>query len=392
MRWSYVHSSSGHESESLLDLRDRAGLDPGGVADLLAFGHPLGERTLLAGVLGRTGAWDLPPPDPHPADLPTAPHRRDRLWLLLREAVRAAAEGFSRPRVTLSGGLDSRAVAAAAAAEGLPVDCATFGDPDCEDIPAARRIAQGLDLDHVVVELPPDAALLHEDRTWRATGGLGGPAAAPGAHTDVPWAADCDVILSGMSGEAVWGDLGAPGPSPARRLKRLGVDVPLQTPADVAPEPPQWLPRASLGAWINLHTRQARGTSAGVRSRVLHTAFVPVPWTPRLLAFCLALPPEDRAGRALLRQALEHHAPDVAPSAVPPVRGPVHDLDRAMRAVPAWGRTLAQMVDRNQRGAWRDLGLKPRPVRRLVTQVVEGRRARAVFVSRLRLLWRWVRR
>lgn len=392
MRWHYVHAESGRESASLLALAPHAGLDPAGVADLLTFGHPLGARSLLAGVQGHTPAWDLPSPDPHPDDLRDEAQRRDRLWQLLREAVRAGAEGYSRPRVTLSGGLDSRAVAAAAAAEGIPVDCATFGDPDCEDIPAARRIARRLDLPHTVVVLPPDAALLHEDRTWRATGGLGGPAAAPGAHTDVPWAEECDVILSGMSGEAVWGDLGPPGPSPAARMKRLGVTTPHLEPASVAPEPPGWLPRTSLGAWINLHTRQARGTSAGVRSRVLHTPLVPVPWEPRLLAFCLALPPGDRAGRTLLCKALAHHTPDVAPLAVPPVRGPVHDLDRAMCTVPAWGRTLAQMVDRGQRRTWRELGLKPRPVRRLVMQVVEGRRARAVFVSRLRVLWRWVRR
>ena len=392
LQWRYVHSASGREVTRPADLTEARDLDPGGVADLLAFGHPLGARTPLAGVRGHCPDWDLPAPEPHPGGLGGPAERRDRLWQLLRDAVRRAAGPFDRPRITLSGGLDSRAVAAAAAAEGLAVDCATFGDPDCVDLPVATAIARRLDLPHTVSLLPPDAALRHEERCWRATGGLGGAAAAPGAHTDAAWALECDGILSGMSGEAVWGDLGAPGPSPASRLRRLGVTAPTLDPGEVVPPPPDWLPATSAGAWINLHTRQARGTANGVRSRLLHTPLVPVPWTPDLLAFCLALPPEDRRDRALLRQMLDHHAADVGPTALPPVRGPVHDLDRAMHTDAGWRRALARMTARSQTPAFERLGLRPRAVRRIVRQVAGGSRRRAVFVSRLRVLWRWARR
>jgi hypothetical protein len=392
LQWRYVHAATGREVTKLSDLPDVRTFDPGGVADLLGFGHPLGTRTILAGVQGRCPAWDLAAPEPHPDQLGGAAQRRERLWQLLRGAVRRAAREFDRPRITLSGGLDSRAIAAAAAAEGLAVDCATFGDPDCADIPAATEIARRLGLPHTVTQLPPDAGLRHEERCWRATGGLGGAAAAPGAHTDAAWAQECDGILSGMSGEAVWGDLGAPGPSPPSRMSRLGVAEPPLEPSAVAPAPPQWLPPTSAGAWINLHTRQARGTANGIRSRLQLTPLVPVPWSPDLLAFCLALPPEDRRDRTLLRQMLDHFAEDVGPTALPAVRGPVHDLDRAMHTVAEWRRTLAQMTDRNCNGAFERLGLRPRAVRRIVRQVAGGSRRRAVFVSRLRVLWRWTRR
>lgn len=392
LQWRYVHASSGREATRPSDLAEGCAFDPGGVADLLGFGHPVGERTLLTGVRGRCPAWVLPAPDPHPDQLAGATERGERLWHLLRAAVREAVRGYDRPRITLSGGLDSRAVAAAAAQEGLAVDCATFGDPDCEDIPAAAAIARRLGLPHTVSNLPADAALRHEDRTWRATGGLGGAASAPGAHTDAAWARECDVILSGMSGEAVWGDLGAPGPSPPSRLRRLGMGSPPVELGDVVPAPPDWLPAASVGAWINLHTRQARGTANGIRSRLQHSPLVPVPWSSDLLAFCLALPSEDRRERALLRRVLDQFATDVGPKALPPVRGPVHDLDRAMHTVAEWRRSLAQMVDRSQDEAFVRLGLKPRAVRRIVRQVADGSRRRAVFVSRLRVLWRWARR
>ncbi len=369
----------GRVADELLDLREPGlGLDPAGVADLLAWGAPIGRRSLLVGVGREVPAWSLPPPSPHPGAL-SGLDRADRLWELLLDAVQAAGPG----RVTLSGGLDSRAVAAAAVAAGLEVDAGTFGDPDAPDLPIAAAVARTLALEHVVHVLDPDCARIHEARAWAASSGVGGPDSAPGAATDAPWAT-APRVLSGASADVIWGDTPLPPPATARRLRRLGLRGPPSIPARVAPPAPRWLPPAGRAAWINLRTRQAAVTWAGSASRRATTPVVPVVWHEPLLAFCLALPAEDRRDRSLLRLALRRHAPAVAE--LPAVRGRVHDLDRAMRSTPGWRAALdAWVADVD---GLRAVGLRPGEVARLVRSQRRGR-GRAALLSRLRALWRW---
>jgi hypothetical protein len=310
--------------------------------------------------------------------------RADRLWDLLLQAVRRACRG--RPRTTLSGGLDSRAVAAALAEAAPPGRSAgTFGDPDCDDLPVARRAALALGLEHQVTVFGPDAALRHEDRVWHATGGIGGPAAAPGASTDEPWAARCDVLLSGTSGDVIWGDSVRPGPSPPRRARSLGIPFVAASWDDEVPVAPPWVSRAGAAAWQNLWTRQAGATWAGTLSRGPHTPVVPVLWDEPLLAFCLALGEDDRRDRALVQRMLSRHAPAVSTDAIPlSRRGPVHDLDRAMRAEP-WTTELDRWLRETD---FRAVGLRPRGVRSLVAKVRAGRN-RSGSLSRVRALTRW---
>jgi len=327
-------------------------------------------------------SWALPPPDPLPSQL-TPDARAARLWELLTAAV---ATDAAAPRVALSGGLDSRAVAAAAAAVGLPgLDAGTFGDPDCVDLPVAAQVAGHLGLPHRIHRLDSRAACLHADRVWRATSGRGGLASAPGADTDEAWA-DRGVLLSGNAGDVIWGDTARPGPSPARRLKKLGLTLPDR--GDEVPPPPPWASPAGAAAWANLWTRQARVTWLGVLPRLAYTPVQLVCWHPPLLSFCLALTAEDRRGRALLRRMLAQHT-TVSDAVAPPVRGPVHGIDRALRS-PAGRACLASMTEeqpgREQLAA---VGLRWRAVRRMVRQHSSGRRDRGAFLSRVWALWRW---
>ena len=386
----YRRADAGREDGSPIELARGCDLDPGGIADLLAHGYLPGLRTALAGVSRVAPVWDLAPPTPRADELPDAGARADRLWELLRAAVSEAAAGCTRPRIPLSGGLDSRVVAAAASAEGLPgVHAATFGDPDAVDLPGAARIARSLDLPHTIDLLPIDAAHTHEERVWHATGGQGGPASAPGAATDALWADPCDRLLSGTSGEVVWGAAGVPSPLPASRLRKLGVRATPLPSREASPPPPAWVPVAGHAAWINLWTRQAGGSWNGVLSRLEYTPVAPIPWNPDLLAYCLTLDTDDRRDRRLLRHMLARHAPAASADAIPPVRGPVHDLDRAMRTVPAWRDALESMIAPSQRSTWHRLGIRPREVTRLVRQHLATRRDRAQLISRLRVLWRW---
>ena len=364
-------------------------IDPIGLADFVAIGSQRGSGTLLAGVQRIVPSWQLAPPEVHPSQLDRG-ERADRLWDLLRGAVQRGSLGSSRPRTTLSGGLDSRAIAAAAASlDSARFSVGTFGDEDCVDLPVAVELALRLGLRHELSVLPPEAALRAEERVWRASFGYGGPASAPGAATDRIWADQCDVLLSGTSGDVIWGDTATPGPTPPRRLARLGLGSGgLQEPS-VVPAAPQWASAPGALAWANLWTRQRSNTWDGVRSRLSFTPVVPIPWDEPLLSFCLGLDAPDRADRALLRHMLERHAPEVSAQQVPPVRGSVHDLDRAWRTCPAWAEVLEAWTLRATEPGWQKLGIRRKAVARMVSQVRSGRRRRAAFLSRMRAAWRW---
>ena len=353
---------------SLLEIGPRA-LDLDGVADFIAWGFTTGTRTLLQDVERVVPTLELPEPR-------GANDRADHLWELLTDATRPA-----RPRTwcALSGGLDSRAIAAASGAT-----VATFGEADAADLPVATRVAEALGRDHVVSVLPADAALVHEDRVFAASGGLGGADAAPGAATDALWGADCDVLLSGMSGDVVWGDTALGGRTPDSRLRKLGVRRAVGDPRTAVPDPPAWTSPSGREAWLNLWTRQAHVTWNGVLSRLPFTEVVPVAWTPAVLSFCLTLDADERRDRALLQSMLARHAPEL--SGIAPVRGTTYDLDRAMTS-PTWRTELEAMA--RDRQAWRALGLAPRGVARLLRLQADGKRRRAALVSRLRVLRRW---
>ena len=349
----------------------------------MAWGFTTGSRTLLRDVERVIEPWPLPAPNPDPRAL-DADARADALWTLLRAAVRGSSA--ERPRAALSGGLDSRAIAAAAV--GLPgLSLGTFGEADAIDLPVARQVAGLLGAPHTVSILSPGAALAAEDRVFDVTGGLGGPDAAPGAQTDEPWSGACDLLLSGMSGDVIWGDTTLGGRTPDSRLRKLGLRE-VGEPLDGVPEAPTFASPSGAEAWLNLWTRQACVTWNGVLPRLRYTTVVPVCWDAPLLSFCLALVADDRLGRSLLRRMLARHAPAIA--GVPAVRGATFDLDRAMTSDPAWRRELDGMAA--DKAAWRGLGLDPRGVARLMRLQRDGKRRRAALVSRLRVLRRWASR
>ena len=372
---------------SLRELDDGRQLDPVGVATLLGHGGLIGRRSVLRDIQAVVPPLGLAPPAVTAAEL-TPDARIDHLWALLCDAVRASCAGSKRVRIALSGGLDSRAIGAAAVHVGVPgIRFSTFGDSDCPDLPASRALAAALGRPHDVAELALDAALQHEARVWDATDGLGGPASSPGASTDLDWA-DCDVLLSGCSGDVIWGDTRVPGPSPAARLRKLGIR-PLLDDA-WAPDPPDWV--VATDAWQNLHTRQRAVTWTGVLPRLVHTPVVPVAWYPPLLAFALTLSSADRDDRLLLRRMLERHALAVSIAAVPAVKtSGVHDLDRAWQHDPSWGDELALWVSDapEEIRAFEAIGVARKPAVRMIDQVRRGARKRAGFLSRLRALRRW---
>jgi hypothetical protein len=335
---------------------------------------PTGRRSPARGVSLQLPSVQLLRPDPDPRDLEPA-ERVAELWRLLCEAVQSAAS----PRVMLSGGLDSRLVAAAAAEVHDAPRFASFGDPDCCDLPIAVLVASRLGGHHDVAELDADSARVCELRVWHATGGWGGPTASPGAPCDDAFAGE--VVLSGASGDVVWGRAREVQRGPARWWRRLGLPEPS---APEVPPPPRWIDPSALPSWRNLHTRQRLRTWMGALPRLEVSPVRPVPWEPAVLGFCLALPEQERVGRALVRRVLATVRPDLSAEALPPVRGPVHDFARALRG-EGWRQELQRWLDRPE--AWRHV--RRRPVLRWLRMTLSGRRDRSGLIARVRAATRW---
>ena len=142
-------------------------LDHLGVLELFAFGHNLGSRT----VLERINV--LPPGSVVTIDekgLRTSSYFKYRYQPLtenassafcgegLAEAVRESMplylEGSARKCIFLSGGLDSRIIAASIDTDRYHVDAVTFGYPEARDVRYAARLSELLGFEHQIMTYP----------------------------------------------------------------------------------------------------------------------------------------------------------------------------------------------------------------------------------------------
>ncbi|MAG31564.1 MAG: hypothetical protein CL908_11820 [Deltaproteobacteria bacterium] len=162
----------------------------------------------------------------------------DDLAMELDRAFRIQAPSRLKTGLTLSGGLDSSAVAALLAAHGCPPDVAATGffpgaDARFDERPHARAVAHELGIELIEVPITPD----HYLEAWPCVlAALGGPLAGPGAPSQ--WllsralsAAGVGVVFSGQGGDELFGgyerhrrllqrDLGLP-PTPAPGYESL---------------------------------------------------------------------------------------------------------------------------------------------------------------------------
>ena len=183
----------------LVHLVARALVDPGrsppvvtydlaGVASLVRHFYIMGDETPFEGVSalpahstlrvrhGRATVARRPLPAAE-AEPPTGLARRRQIRQLadgLAQAVTPLAQDASRITVSLTGGRDSRMIAAALYAAGLKFDAFTKGHDDHPDVIVARRVAAALGMKHSSREPPRTEerdALLIEDplvRTQRS--------------------------------------------------------------------------------------------------------------------------------------------------------------------------------------------------------------------------------
>jgi len=191
-------------------------LDAAAVVELLHFEHLLGTRCLHRGleVLPAAGRWDVGPAGLR-ASRPTEPaplfrpwgldEFSDRLHLLLGAAVARGLAGRERVGITLSGGLDSRALLGYALGLEVPIRTYTFGLAGSGDARFARALADRAGVPNVF--LPIDGSFLPRwlDHAVEITGGMVG---ATHFHVlsllDVI-AGECSVVLDGLGGDMLSG-------------------------------------------------------------------------------------------------------------------------------------------------------------------------------------------
>lgn len=211
-------------------------LDPVALIDLVTFEHVTGDRTLVEDVKLVPAAAVLRLRNGHLRSSsswasPTLPGREDGgarvtaadLYEGLRAGVQAAVSGAgasSKLAVTLSGGLDSRAVLGAAIGCGARPTTFTFGQPGCRDMRFARLAADAAGVDHV--EVPIDDAFLCAwlDHAIAVTGGTVGAVHFQIMSLAKALAGATHVVLDGMGGDALTGAHLKPGMLLGRGLDR----------------------------------------------------------------------------------------------------------------------------------------------------------------------------
>ncbi len=416
-------------------------LDRTALADVVTFGTPLGRRTLVRGVLrlhpgegfsldeGRIGVH---PSRPLPAPPLLEPDDREGWIDTYLEALQGAIAVGGRVGCALSGGLDSRTLLALLRSMGADPIAITFGRPGHPDLSLAREVATRAGVRHHVHEVPPDGPLPQLDEIAAVTGGTGNLALLAGVTSHREVAGLVDVLVSGASGDALFGPLPALAPDdpdglhaalpPLRddRRRRLLPDAtPVEerwTEARTPPAPTG--ERDALRLEHQLRWRQARLIADGLRLRGVHTPAV-APFLdagPRAIA--RSLPDTLRQGRILQRLALERVAPDLAalplvpdprPPAVParalrylrgraahlarnlwlrgtPDRGALFDVQTALRTRPAWREAMEGLC------AAPPSGIDPAGLRRLWRRHRRGRDNLGLLFGRLLVLQRFVER
>jgi asparagine synthase (glutamine-hydrolysing) len=180
------------EAKFVHALRPGRSFDRVGCAQILAFGLPLGDRTALEGVRSFPGAgllradvaggrlrcqvrktleWNL---DDEDHSKPVAYQARKFTDLFLTACRNWGSHPASDGNlVSLSGGHDSRAVAAGLARSGAAVVAVSYRDPNGlreDEVRYARRLAEELELEWHCIDLPPPDAAAFERLAWLKDG------------------------------------------------------------------------------------------------------------------------------------------------------------------------------------------------------------------------------
>ncbi|HMK91543.1 MAG TPA: asparagine synthase-related protein, partial [Thermoleophilia bacterium] len=206
------------------------------VDQFIGAGHPLGDRSLFEGVelvpVGSVVSFDLETTSsittrywwwddlPRPSARVDPREAADELGRVLRRAIEARARPGERVGVSLSGGLDSRALLAALPDRGAPIGTVTFGQPGCLDIAIARRTARLKGAGHVDVAITADNWLDGRPEAVWWTDGHYNLTNLHGVESRDAFLAAMDVVLDGYAGDFVLGGMYLNGVADPARFER----------------------------------------------------------------------------------------------------------------------------------------------------------------------------
>lgn len=203
---------------SLVSLGLPADIDETAVAEYLVMHHPLGARTLLgrATVVPPGGAltWqdgDIAHQGSRPAlSTPAGVEVADAelvesfgdLW---QSALTDAFDGAGRVGVSLSGGLDSRAIAEGATTIDERPLTMTYGGSGSDEMVVAAEVAEALGLPHLAMPVTGRAMLRHSTETLKLLDGCHGPNEMYDAWFSEQLRDVVDTVLNGHCGDPLWG-------------------------------------------------------------------------------------------------------------------------------------------------------------------------------------------
>lgn len=194
-------------------------LDPKAIIDFFTYEHLTGDRTLADTVHvlppgtivlfehGRSHLQSYFPEVAENADWRTASSDAvaDKLYYELSRSVAVSMADCSRVAITLSGGLDSRALLGCAVKHRPDLRTYTFGGPDCRDVQYARRLADICGVPHTTLDI--DGSCLHQwlDHGVHVTGGMVSCTQYHILQLADVLDAEADVVLDGLGGDALTG-------------------------------------------------------------------------------------------------------------------------------------------------------------------------------------------
>jgi asparagine synthase (glutamine-hydrolysing) len=295
-----------------------ARLDARAVDEFMTCGHVIGARTLFAGVellepatvltftvadaaVTQARYWEwgrIRPVGPLRLD-----DAADELGRVLIHAIAERARPEERVAVSLSGGLDSRAILAATPPRDEALPAVTFGRPACVDIAIARRVAALKGACHEVVSITSDTWLAPRFAgVWWTDGQLNltsmhGMEAAD-VYRDV-----CDLHLDGYGGDFVLGGMYMGDPSTYDRFSPDLVARRMKCELAFLGDLSAWEHRGRSDYYL-LQNRARRMNNAGTRfMQVLVEERKPF-LANAVVEFALGLPDALRARGLLYRRML----------------------------------------------------------------------------------------
>jgi len=155
------------------------------IADFFSFGYILGNKTFFQGIellppasimtysndkVSIEQYWDFEFNEVY-EDYPIE-YYIEKLSKLVLQAVERCMKGDHRIGIPLSGGLDSRTIAASIQKSHYPIHSFTFGKPNCYDVKYAKMISNKLGLIHHFFNFKPDDLVSYAQKAVYLTDGM----------------------------------------------------------------------------------------------------------------------------------------------------------------------------------------------------------------------------